>query len=78
MSYHYSDPANEADEHRLPDIEVFHAFVGELGTDDDGDEYPAGWYYWWCFPGCLPDSETYGPYDSEQEALDAAREAYSL
>ncbi len=34
----------------------------------------AGWYYWYCFPGCLPDSEPLGPYQTEQDAVDAARE----
>jgi len=33
-----------------------------------------GWFYWYCFPGCLPDSDCFGPYDSEEAALDAARE----
>jgi hypothetical protein len=33
-----------------------------------------GWFYWFCFPGCLPDSTPFGPYDSYKEALDAARE----
>ena len=32
-----------------------------------------GWFYWYCFPGCLPDSEAMGPYASRQEALKAAR-----
>lgn len=34
-----------------------------------------GWFYWFGFPGCLPDSEPGGPYDSEQAALDAARDS---
>ena len=33
-----------------------------------------GWYYWTCFPGCLPDSDPIGPFDSEQEAIDDARQ----
>lgn len=33
-----------------------------------------GWFYWNCFPGCLPDSEPFGPFDSEAEALAAAQE----
>lgn len=31
-------------------------------------------WYWFCFPGCMPDSEPSGPYDSEAEALAAARD----
>ncbi len=34
----------------------------------------AGWYYWFCFPGCLPDSDPIGPFETEQQALDDARE----
>lgn len=30
-------------------------------------------YYWYCVPGCLPDSDAFGPYETEKEALDAAR-----
>lgn len=33
-----------------------------------------GWFYWYCFPGCLPDSEAIGPFDSYDAALKAARE----
>lgn len=33
-----------------------------------------GFYYWFCLPGCMPDSEPDGPYDTEEEALAAARE----
>ena len=33
-----------------------------------------GWYYWFCFPGCLPDSDAFGPFDTHNEALQAARE----
>ena len=28
-----------------------------------------GWFYWYCFPGCLPDSEPSGPFATEAEAL---------
>jgi hypothetical protein len=34
----------------------------------------SGWFYWFCFPGCLPDSELFGPYPSLKAAIDAARE----
>lgn len=33
-----------------------------------------GWFYWYCFPGCMPDSEAMGPYDTADEARTAARE----
>lgn len=33
-----------------------------------------GWYWWACFPGCLPDGDPQGPFKSEQEAIDNAQE----
>jgi len=31
---------------------------------------PHGWLFWQaCFPGCLPDSEPIGPFDTQAEAL---------
>src|SRR5438445_7969082 len=33
-----------------------------------------GWFYWYCFPGCMPDSEPVGPYASHDEAKTAAQE----
>lgn len=33
-----------------------------------------GWYWWACFPGCLPDGEPSGPFATEQEAIDNAQE----
>ena len=32
-----------------------------------------GWFYWFCFPGCLPDNDANGPFSSEAEALADAR-----
>lgn len=46
---------------------MFDAMIAEEGIT-------GGWFYWYCFPGCMPDSEAYGPYESRQAALDAARE----
>jgi hypothetical protein len=35
-----------------------------------------GWFYWYCVPGCLPDGEAEGPFDTEELALaDARRDA---
>jgi hypothetical protein len=33
----------------------------------------AGWYWWFCLPGCLPDSEPYGPFKTEEAAIRAMR-----
>lgn len=46
------------------------------GSDIE-DEKQTGkveWYYWFCFPGCLPDGDPVGPFASEAEALADARE----
>jgi hypothetical protein len=80
MSYHYSDPSRETDPHALPDFEVFE----HTAADGDGWVYPdcdspahpltMGWYYAFGFPGCLWDSEPVGPFDTEDEAIDDARD----
>lgn len=71
MTQAYFDPAREEEPYALPDCEVFYAddLIGE-----DGEPLPAGWYWWACFPGCLPDGEPSGPFDTEEEALADARD----
>lgn len=64
MSQHYSDPSREGDPHALPDVEVFYT-KGQSGEW----ELEPGWYWWACFPGCLPDSDPNGPFATEAEAL---------
>ena len=32
------------------------------------------WWFWYCFPGCMPDSLPNGPYSTEAEALQAVRD----
>ena len=32
-------------------------------------EITGGWFWWACFPGCLPDGPPNGPFDSYAEAL---------
>jgi hypothetical protein len=41
------------------------------------EDTPAGWYYWVCFPGCLPDGDPTGPFETEAEALADARDGLS-
>ena len=78
----YSDPSRESDPHALPDLEIFYAEAGEIEPSEDfypGEIEPseAGFYYWYCFPGCMPDSEATGPFATEDEALEDAREQAS-
>ena len=61
----YSDPKRESDPHALPDIEIF-----ELLKSNGED----GWYWWSCFPGCLPDGEPCGPFESADAALADVRQ----
>ncbi len=71
MTQAYSDCSRESDPHALPDVEVFYLFDGI--EDDDGGSTGPGWFYWFCFPGCLPDSDPVGPFASEQEATNDAQ-----
>jgi len=57
---------------------MYHSFI-----DDDGNEYGSfevfknyrqrwnnnGWFWWSCFPGCLPDSGAIGPFSTASEAI---------
>lgn len=69
----YSDPARALDPHALPDIEVFHVPNDYSLRDWDDASLERGWYWWSCFPGCLPDSDPEGPYETEAEALASAQ-----
>lgn len=70
MTQHYSDPAREADPYALPDLDVYFVHRDEIDEENESEE---GWFYAFCFPGCLPDSEPVGPFLTEQEALEDAR-----
>ncbi len=73
----YSEPTREQDPHALPDVEVFyvdHTQAARDTTEPMHDPMRAGWYWWSCFPGCLPDGDPIGPFGSEAEALADAQE----
>lgn len=36
-----------------------------------------GWFYWFCFPGCMPDSTPFGPFDSREDAIADCRDTAS-
>lgn len=88
MTQHYSNPTRESDPHALPDIETFYVSKRDwsscpicdlanrgLGAAEDFAQHTehVGWYWWPCSPGCLPDGDPNGPYDTEDEALADAR-----
>ena len=75
----YSDPSREGEKWALPDVEIFHlgehpralAIREEFGAE--GEPLPSGWYWWTCIPGCMPDSEPFGPFPSAEAAKEAAQ-----
>ena len=60
----------------------YHQFENETGEAfgsfevfwDDGEPVKPGFYWWACFPGCLPDGEPFGPFETEEEAIKDAAE----
>ena len=68
----YSDETRENDKWALPDVEVFHS--SDYPATAGEEPLEPGWYYWYCFPGCLPDSDPFGPFESEETAIEAVRE----
>jgi len=81
MTQIYTDPTREMEPYALPNAEVFYFSQLEANYNlenlDHADEYTlteAGWYWWSCFPGCLPDGEANGPYDTESEAIADAQD----
>ena len=78
MTYKYIDAKRESDPHALPDVEVFELVRPEefeLEEFPDGKTWlEPGWYYRYGMPGYLPDSDPFGPFDTEEEALEDARE----
>jgi hypothetical protein len=39
------------------------------GSADVGGDIEPGWYWNACFPGCLPDGEATGPFETEALAM---------
>jgi len=76
--YFYSNPERTNNPHAIPNAEVFYvddrtAKLSRERTDlSEGLDEP-GWYYWPCFPGCLPDGPASGPFDTEQLAIEACQ-----
>jgi len=81
MTQVYSDQSREAEAHALPNVEVFALSPLEanynLANLDHADEYTLtvpGWYWWSCFPGCIPDGPASGPFNTEEEATADAQD----
>ena len=57
---------------KTPSVEFFPVEPEEIESEWTPGEYlEPGWYYWYCEPGCLPNSEPIGPFASETLALEA-------
>lgn len=61
----------------------YHPFADIAGTwgsfevwwkDSPNENDQPGWYWWACFPSCMPDGEPSGPFASSQEAYHNAQE----
>lgn len=76
--YTYDTTERAADPRALPNIEVFcvDERTAQLGADTGNELNQPGWYYWPCFPGCLPDGPAVGPFETEREALEACQVEY--
>ena len=60
-------------------FEVFYMTRNDIAAAEWGEESgqvpDPGWYWWACFPGCLPDSEfPNGPFATEAEAIADAQD----
>ena len=63
---------NEGTDLEHGSFEVFWIHPKEWFGYQDNDEeesLPAGWYWWACFPCCLPDGEPNGPHDTSTQAF---------
>ena len=76
MMQFYQDTTRESDPHALPDAEAFYSGPADRDPMVDGPQFglPPGWYWWSCFPGCMPDGDPSGPFDTEETAIADARE----
>ena len=75
----YLDPERENDPHALPNIEVFYVDVQTVirSMHMPGScwhDVEPGWYWWPCFPGCLPDGDPVGPFETMDEALEDSQD----
>ena len=72
MTQFHFDPDRIDDETALPGGETFEVRDGR-GYGGEPSDLPDGWYWWACFPGCMPDGPENGPYETEDEAIAEAR-----
>ena len=69
MQFH-TDPTRASDPHALPNAEVYYSGISE----EFKTGLEPGFYWQPCFPGCLPDGDPIGPFETEAEAIQDAQE----
>ena len=64
-------------------LEIFYSDVKDQTAEtcfwnrEDNEPVGSGWFYWHCFPGCLPEGDPMGPFDTEDLAQkDAIENGY--
>jgi hypothetical protein len=74
---------NASDFQHADDSTWMHDAMENAGVDWDDPEsvafeakHLAGIYYWFCYPGCLPDSDAFGPFPSMELAIAHAWEEF--
>lgn len=81
MPYHYLDEAEAAETYRLPTIHV-DVFAPdelvEMGVEPDMIPANESWMVCIALPGCLPDSDWFGPYTTEEDAVTDARKLFAM
>lgn len=64
----YDIPAEYAAEALCPSCERSGGTIAETARK--------AWWYWFCFPGCMPEGDVCGPFASKADALADAREGF--
>jgi hypothetical protein len=73
MTHKGFHPFIDADGEKIGSFEVFEVSPNHpFASDPDNEPFEHGWYWWPCYPGCLPDSMPWGPFKSAKEAYDDA------
>lgn len=89
MPYHYLDET-DAGPRTIPNVHTFRmdladfegfepddgTYWGELFKEGDCPEDLVGWWVQFELPGCLPENDPSGPFDTEEAALVAYRAMY--
>ncbi len=69
------DLNNDLLEKALRHMDVFHVPLADQTSEtvywneDDGEPCGEGWFYWFCFGGCMPEHEPRGPFETEDAAV---------